>query len=73
MFLEGTVVDGNAVLDRLQRNLDAQNLERPSDAKLAASIGLVEVFPDSSESMDAVISRADAEMYRVKRERRALR
>ena len=73
VFLEGTVVDGNAVLDRLQRNLDAQNLERPSDAKLAASIGLVEVFPDSSESMDAVISRADAEMYRVKRERRALR
>ena len=64
VFLEGSIVDGNAVLERLQRN-------RPSNAHLAASMGLVEVFPDSTESMDSIIARADAEMYRIKRERRA--
>ena len=71
VFLEGSIVDGNAVLERLQRNLDNQNVDRPSNAHLAASMGLVEVCPDSTESMDSIIARADAEMYRIKRERRA--
>jgi diguanylate cyclase (GGDEF)-like protein len=73
VLLEGQLSSAQAALVRLTASLVALNEERPGPRTLAASVGVVEVPLDGSEPLEAIVARADAAMYQVKRARRATR
>ena len=54
-----------AAADRLLAAVEEHN--RESDPAIALSIGLADWDPDTDESLDALMKRADSEMYRHKR------
>lgn len=54
----------------LQSNVDAHNLQAGRDHALSFSLGVIRVNINSTETMEALLSQADAEMYKHKRVRK---
>jgi diguanylate cyclase (GGDEF)-like protein len=69
---EATAAARAGILARLDRELGDRNRGRPGPA-LAWSVGVIEVRPDDAASLDDLLTRADAAMYEVKRNRRTAR
>lgn len=70
-LLSGTD-DATAVVDRLQRAVDLRNRITGVDQfPMSISVGCARFEPDSPESLEALVHRADAAMYQVKRAHRA--
>jgi diguanylate cyclase (GGDEF)-like protein len=65
--------DAAASLARLEENLDRHNRAAGRGFRLAMSVGMVPCEPGSTEPLAELLRRADAEMYRIKTERRAAR
>jgi diguanylate cyclase (GGDEF)-like protein/PAS domain S-box-containing protein len=64
---------GAAAIARLNANLEKRNASNPELPALAASFGFVELNPDGTESLESLVSRADALMYETKKARNAAR
>jgi diguanylate cyclase (GGDEF)-like protein/PAS domain S-box-containing protein len=73
VWMNTSSANASAALARLQHNLDGVNASRPPSAPLAASIGVLELPPNTTESLEAILVRADALMYEQKRARHARR
>lgn len=61
------------IIQRLESNITEHNRSAGRRYTLALSIGAVYMSPGSEMSMEALLSQADAEMYRVKQARGAAR
>ncbi len=61
------------ILQRLEHNIDFHNRTAGRGYRLSLSVGAVHIELGSSESLEELMSRADAEMYRVKQARREAR
>jgi len=59
-----------AILERLQHNIDYHNRTAGRDYRLSLSVGAVHIEPGSTASLEELMTQADAEMYRVKQARR---
>jgi diguanylate cyclase (GGDEF)-like protein/PAS domain S-box-containing protein len=73
VWMNTSSANSGAALARLQQNLDDLNGSRPASAPLAASIGVLEIPPNTTDSLEAILVRADALMYEQKRARHARR
>ena len=71
VFVDASIVDANVVVEKLRQRLLEHSAAHADEPALAASIGVVEINPDAMDTLDVVVSRADAEMYQNKRARRA--
>jgi diguanylate cyclase (GGDEF)-like protein len=71
VWMNTSSANTGAALARLQQNLDGLNASRPALAPLAASIGVLEIPPNTTDSLEVILVRADALMYDQKRARRA--
>jgi diguanylate cyclase (GGDEF)-like protein len=60
-------------LVRLQEDLDRFNRVSGRPYTLSMSVGAVLLGPESTQSLEEILSKADAEMYREKQQRRARR
>ncbi len=56
---------------RLQENVGEHNTDPGRKYELALSVGLAIHLPESNETVEELLDRADAQMYRIKRERRS--
>jgi diguanylate cyclase (GGDEF)-like protein len=55
---------------RLQSNIDAHNLRAPAGQALSFSLGIIRVEPQSTITMEELLSQADAAMYKHKLSRK---
>lgn len=62
--------DVRTILQRLQQHLDAFNASSNRPYRLSFSVGTVSVDPTEEDNLETLIGRADAAMYRNKRERK---
>jgi len=58
---------------RLEERIDRHNREAGRRYRIAVSVGVARHDPASTETLEELLARADAEMYRVKLQRRAAR
>lgn len=73
LALETTQDRPGLIIQRLESNVAEHNRSAGRRYTLALSVGAVYVAPGSEMTMEALISQADAEMYRVKQARGAAR
>jgi diguanylate cyclase (GGDEF)-like protein/PAS domain S-box-containing protein len=73
VWMNTSSANTGAALARLQHSLDGLNASRPASAPLAASIGVLEIPPNTTDSLEEILVRADALMYEQKRARHARR
>ena len=73
LALRNTPQAPEATIARLQEDLDRFNLTSGRPYALSMSVGAVLLGPESTQSIEEILSRADAEMYRVKQQRRTRR
>lgn len=67
----GTAGDNiNVITTRLQRNIDTQNGKVNRNYKLSLSVGVAFYDPEHPETIDELLTRADALMYEMKGNRR---
>lgn len=65
--------DELGTLARLQERIDRHNREAARHYRIAMSVGVAHHEPGSAETLEELLARADAEMYRVKQQRRTPR
>ncbi len=70
MIADATEGDLASLQTRLQSNVDAYNLQSDPGQTLAFSLGVIRVEPDSTITMEELLSEADAAMYKHKISRR---
>jgi diguanylate cyclase (GGDEF)-like protein len=70
LIVDATENDLASIQARLQSNVDAHNLQAPQGHALAFSLGVIRVEPDSTISMEELLSEADAAMYKHKQNRK---
>lgn len=73
LALESASGDSAALLLRLEEHLEQYNRRGGQPFRLAISVGVAHSAPESTESLDELVRRADADMYRVKQRRHAAR
>jgi diguanylate cyclase (GGDEF)-like protein/PAS domain S-box-containing protein len=71
LALESPGDDPGTSVARLEEHLDRYNHTTQRPFRLAVSMGVALAAPDSDESLTELLHRADADMYRVKQQRRA--
>jgi len=71
LALELPGVDTSESLVRIEENLKQINCSAQRPFRLAASVGVAQHGPDSTESLTELLGRADAGMYQVKLRHRA--
>lgn len=69
-FLTASAEGVAIAVSRLERNVANHNATHPDVTPISVSLGIVEVPPAGSESVEALIARADSVMYENKRARR---
>ena len=70
MIADATESDLASIQEHLQSNVDAYNLRSDPRQALAFSLGVIRVEPESTISMEELLSEADAAMYQHKLKRR---
>jgi diguanylate cyclase (GGDEF)-like protein len=70
LTIEATESDLNSIQARLQSNVDTYNLQSERGHALAFSLGVIRVDLDSPLTMEALLSEADAAMYKHKQSRK---
>lgn len=70
LIADATESDLASVQTRLQSNVDAHNLRVPVGQALSFSLGVIRVEPQSTITMEELLSQADAAMYKHKLSRR---
>lgn len=70
MIIDATESDLASIQARLQDNMDAHNLQSAPGQALSFSLGVIRVEPQATISMEALLSQADAAMYKHKQSRR---
>ena len=70
LIADATESDLASVQTRLQSNVDAHNLRVPAGQALSFSLGIIRVEPQSTITMEDLLSQADAAMYQHKLSRR---
>ena len=70
LIADATESDLASVQTRLQSNVDAHNLQVPAGQALSFSLGIIRVDPQSTITMEELLSEADAGMYQDKLRRR---
>ena len=70
MMVDATQSDLANIQTRLQSNVDAYNVQAASGQALSFSLGVIHVEPQSTISMEELLSQADAAMYQHKLRRR---
>ena len=70
MMIDATEDDLAGMRVRLQNNVDAYNLQALNGYALAFSLGVIRVDMNSTVTMEALLSEADAAMYKHKQSRR---
>lgn len=73
LALEATQRKPEIVIQRLEAKIAEHNRTAARRYSLSLSIGAVQIDTAASDSMEMFMARADAEMYRIKRVRRAPR
>ena len=71
LMIDATENDLASMQARLQSNLDAHNLQADGHA-LSFSLGVIRVDSDSTDTMEVLLSQADAAMYKHKQSRKRL-
>jgi diguanylate cyclase (GGDEF)-like protein/PAS domain S-box-containing protein len=71
LALETPHADTAASVQRLEDHVNEYNRNARRPARLSVSVGVAQAGPESTESLNELLSRADADMYRVKQQRRA--
>jgi diguanylate cyclase (GGDEF)-like protein len=70
LIADATESDLASIQTRLQSNVDAYNLRSDPRQALAFSLGVIRVEPQSTITMEELLSEADAAMYQHKLSRR---
>jgi diguanylate cyclase (GGDEF)-like protein len=70
LIADATESDLASIQERLQSNVDAHNLRVPAGQALSFSLGVIRVEPQSTITMEELLSEADAAMYQHKLSRR---
>jgi diguanylate cyclase (GGDEF)-like protein len=70
MMVDATESDLASIQARMQSNVDAYNLQAASGQALSFSLGVIRVEPESTITMEELLSQADAAMYRHKLSRK---
>jgi PleD family two-component response regulator len=70
MMVDATESDIASIQARLQSNIDVYNLQSAPGQALAFSLGVIRVEPQSTVTMEELLSQADAAMYEHKLRRR---
>jgi diguanylate cyclase (GGDEF)-like protein len=70
LIADATESDLASIQSRLQSNVDAYNLQSDSGQALSFSLGIIRVEPQSTITMEELLSEADAAMYKHKISRR---
>jgi PleD family two-component response regulator len=70
MVVDATESDLASVQTRMQSNIDAYNSKSASGQALSFSLGVIRVEPQSTVTMEELLSQADAAMYKHKLSRR---
>jgi diguanylate cyclase (GGDEF)-like protein len=68
LIVDATESDLASIQARLQSNVDTHNLQSPH--ALSFSLGVIRVEPQSTTTMEALLSQADAAMYKHKMSRK---
>jgi diguanylate cyclase (GGDEF)-like protein len=64
MMVDATESDLASIQARMQSNVDAYNLRAASGQSLSFSLGVIRVEPESTITMEDLLSQADAAMYK---------
>ena len=70
MMVDASESDLASIQGRMQGNIDAYNLRAASGQSLAFSLGVIRVEPESTITMEELLSQADAAMYKHKLSRK---
>jgi len=70
LIIDATESDLASMQARLQSSVDAHNLQSVRGNALSFSLGVIRVDPDSTISMEVLLSEADAAMYKHKQSRK---
>jgi diguanylate cyclase (GGDEF)-like protein len=70
MMVDATESDLASIQELLQNNVDAYNLQAAHGQRLAFSLGVIHVEPQSTITMEDLLSQADGAMYQHKLSRR---
>jgi diguanylate cyclase (GGDEF)-like protein len=70
LIVDATESDLASIQTRLHSNVDAHNLQSAPGHALSFSLGVIRVEPQSSITMEALLSQADAAMYKHKQSRK---
>jgi diguanylate cyclase (GGDEF)-like protein len=70
LIIDATESDLAGMQARLQSNVDAHNLQAEPGHTLSFSLGVIRVDSNSTISMEALLSQADAAMYKHKQSRK---
>ena len=70
MIIDATESDLTSIQTRLHSNVDIQNLQSSREHALSFSLGVIRVEPQSTVSMEELLSQADAAMYKHKQSRK---
>ena len=70
MIADATESDLASIQSRMQSNIDAYNLSAADGQALSFSLGVIRVEPESTVTMEELLSQADAAMYKHKLSRR---
>lgn len=70
MMVDATESDLASIQARMQSNIDAYNLQAASGQSLSFSLGVIRVEPESTITMEELLSQADAAMYKHKLSRK---
>lgn len=70
MIVDATEADLASIQTRMQGNVDAYNLHAARGQSLSFSLGVIRLGPESTATMEELLSQADAAMYKHKLSRR---
>jgi diguanylate cyclase (GGDEF)-like protein/PAS domain S-box-containing protein len=73
LALDSSASDPTSSLARLEQKLAQHNRDAGRPCRLAISVGVALSTPESGEPLSRFLVRADADMYRVKQQRHAVR
>lgn len=71
LMLENTVSDSEALIGRLQKELDIRNGAAERSYKVSLSIGIARRTPECNSAVDELLREADTMMYENKRRRQS--
>ena len=70
LLVDATEDDLESMRTRLKNNVEAYNLQSDQQSKISFSLGIIRADPDSTISMEELLSQADQAMYEHKRQRK---